>query len=245
MSSSAMEIVMLVTAGAQPGARDLCVKNASPWGGKALVRDAFTVHNPSPFAESIAPASGRPGSAMRLKLKGRGFLQGVTALVVGDGIVVDTLSVKNSSEMEVCITIQSATHAGPRCISVSNPGPGGGTATLTDGFSVLTPNISRAESDGAVSPDHPALVGVYPNPFNHAVTVLYGLPDRCMARLVVRNILGVVIAEVLNGVQPAGYHSVRWESTGMPSGIYFVQLIVESDKLSRRFTTSRKLILLK
>jgi hypothetical protein len=172
-------------------------------------------------------------------------LQGETRLMLGEGIEVDSLAVKNSAEMEARLSIRTGLLAGLRSVTVSNPAPGGGTAKLPDGFTVFGPVVDLVRSVGAEVPDRPVLIGAHPNPFNHAVTLTYGVPDLCVVRLVVRNILGVQIAEVSNGLRNAGYHSIRWESRNVPSGIYFVQMIAESGKLNGRFTASARLILLK
>jgi hypothetical protein len=244
-SPTTIEIAVSVQANAQPGERDIFVKNANPGGGEVLLRGAFAVHNPPPSAESMVPSSGRSGTTMLVTIKGRGFLQGETRLILGEGIEVDSLAVKNSAEMEARLSIRTGLLAGLRSVTVSNPAPGGGTAKLPDGFTVFGPVVDLVRSVGAEVPDRPVLIGAHPNPFNHAVTLTYGVPDLCVVRLVVRNILGVQIAEVSNGLRNAGYHSIRWESRNVPSGIYFVQMIAESGKLNGRFTASARLILLK
>lgn len=244
-SPSLLELTLSVPVSTEPGARDVRVSNLGPGGGEALLRNAFVVHNPPPQIESITPHSGGTGKSLSVTLTGRGFLQGVTTVELGEGIMVDSLAVKSTRVMDVRILIPPITPSGPRCVTVSNPGPGGGTALLRDGFSVVAPLPSTAELRGSNVPDQPILVGAYPNPFNNAVTVKYGLSAHGRVRIAVRNILGVEIAVVVNEVQIAGYHTVLWASSREPSGVYFLHLVVESDVPRKRFTASMKLILLK
>ena len=79
----------------------------------------------------------------------------------------------------------------------------------------------------------------YPNPFNPVTTFEYGLPNATNVSLVVYDISGRVISELVNGELDAGYHSVQWNAFAFSSGIYFVQL------QTQEFSTVRKLLLLK
>ncbi len=243
--ASVLEVTLSVTTSAELGVRDVRVTNASPGGGEAVVRGAFAVHNPQPAVEGINPSTGETGKAVFITITGSRFLQGLTTVSLGDGIEVDSLAIKDSQAIEGRISIHAAARAGPRSVTVSNSGPGGGIALLRDAFSVIAPLPSSADLRGSPIPTQPLLVGTYPNPFNNAVTVKYGLSERSMVRIVVRNILGVEVEEVLNEEQREGYHNVRWASTREPSGVYLIHLVAESKHSRKRFTASRKIILLK
>ncbi|MCX7761548.1 MAG: T9SS type A sorting domain-containing protein, partial [Candidatus Kryptonium sp.] len=52
----------------------------------------------------------------------------------------------------------------------------------------------------------------------------YDIPIRTKVRLVVYNILGQEVAVLVDGEQEAGRYSVRFESFGLPSGVYFYRL---------------------
>ena len=244
-SPSAIEVTLFVPTSAELGGRDVQVSNSSPGGGEVFKRSAFSVHNPPPQVDGISPLQGGMGKRLSVTITGRGFLPGVTAIDLGEGINVDSLSVKNPGEIQGTIAIHPDARVGPRNVIVSNPGPGGGTAMLGDAFSVVAPVPSSAGMIRTDVPDQPLLVGAYPNPFNNAVTVKYGLSEPGMVRIAVRNILGVEIAEILKESQHTGYHTVRWASSREPSGIYFLQLVIESEASGKRFTATRKLVLLK
>ena len=79
----------------------------------------------------------------------------------------------------------------------------------------------------------------YPNPFNPTTTIRYGLPYRSSVTLAVFNTLGQQVATLVQGEEEAGYHEVRFDGTGLSSGVYFYRLTAGT------FVQSRKLLLLK
>ena len=69
----------------------------------------------------------------------------------------------------------------------------------------------------------------FPNPFNPATHIRYGLPETGRVQVVVYDILGRPVATVVDGLEQAGYHTAYWNGTtneGMPvaSGTYFLRL---------------------
>jgi hypothetical protein len=79
----------------------------------------------------------------------------------------------------------------------------------------------------------------YPNPFNPSTTIRYGLPNRSYVTLAVYNTLGQQVATLVNENKEVGYHEVRFDGTGLASGVYFYRLQAGS------FTETKKLVLLK
>ena len=64
----------------------------------------------------------------------------------------------------------------------------------------------------------------YPNPFNPSTHVKYSLPQQEQVRLRVFNLLGQVVADLVNEVQPAGNHVTLFEASSLPTGVYFYEL---------------------
>jgi hypothetical protein len=64
----------------------------------------------------------------------------------------------------------------------------------------------------------------YPNPFNPATVIRFGLPEASEVRLAIYNILGQEIRVLARMHAEAGYHTVRFDGTGLPTGVYFYRL---------------------
>lgn len=84
----------------------------------------------------------------------------------------------------------------------------------------------------------------YPNPFNPSTTIRYEVPRRSKVEINVYNMLGQLIATLVNGEIEAGRYFVTWNGRNdqgiqMSSGVYFYQIHADE------FTQTKKLILLK
>ena len=88
-------------------------------------------------------------------------------------------------------------------------------------------------------PEEFSIVSIYPNPFNPVTTIHYTLPENTYANLLVYDISGKQVESLLKGFHTAGYHSINWNASSHPSGVYFVQLTTGT------FTQVRKLALVK
>ena len=85
----------------------------------------------------------------------------------------------------------------------------------------------------------------YPNPFNPSTTLRYGLPSRSRVRLVVYNVLGQIVAHLIDGEQSAGWHSIAWDAN-VASGLYFYRLeAVAAAEPGKSFVGVMNMILLK
>ena len=74
----------------------------------------------------------------------------------------------------------------------------------------------------------PALnVSSYPTPFTHATTLVLSLPAPGSVRLVMYDVLGRMVGEILQGRKSAGRHELRWDANHLPSGVYFYRLETE------------------
>lgn len=64
----------------------------------------------------------------------------------------------------------------------------------------------------------------YPNPFNPTTVISFGLPEATFVSLKVFNLRGEEIAELAGSQFAAGWHSVPFDASGLPSGLYFYQI---------------------
>lgn len=105
-----------------------------------------------------------------------------------------------------------------------------GGNTPADGYPVAGSAIrfeigeSAIDRDVAVVTDF-KLAQNYPNPFNPLTNLPFNLPNRCEVSLRVYNVLGEEVATLVNGTfMEPGYHTISWNASGLPSGIYFYRL---------------------
>ncbi|NQT25749.1 tandem-95 repeat protein [candidate division KSB1 bacterium] len=64
----------------------------------------------------------------------------------------------------------------------------------------------------------------YPNPFNPATTIRYGLPKPSRVRIQIYNVLGRQVATLMNEEMRPGMYEIHWDATGFSSGIYFYKI---------------------
>ncbi len=93
-------------------------------------------------------------------------------------------------------------------------------------------------------PDRYELEQNYPNPFNSTTEIRFRSPEAGVVQVRVFDVQGREVARLVDGVLPAGAHSVRWEARAndgrpLPSGVYFYQLT------ARDFEATRQMILVK
>jgi hypothetical protein len=85
-------------------------------------------------------------------------------------------------------------------------------------------NPTGLDDHGSSLPAVFSLSQNYPNPFNPATEIEFALPTASDVRLEVFNVLGQRIDMLVNGLLPAGYHSVTWNANSQSSGIYFYKI---------------------
>jgi len=79
----------------------------------------------------------------------------------------------------------------------------------------------------------------YPNPFNPSTEIKYALKDAGFVTIKVYDVLGRVVATLVNENKPAGYYTVNFDASRLSSGIYFYGITANG------FTAVKKMILTK
>jgi hypothetical protein len=99
--------------------------------------------------------------------------------------------------------------------------------------------VVSVEEDQRGVPEKVILHQNYPNPFNPRTTIEFGLPHAGYVTLKVYNVLGEEVATLVDGLREAGYGSIRFDATGLASGMYLYRLITGN------YAATRKLLVLK
>ena len=118
------------------------------------------------------------------------------------------------------------------------------------GFNIVNyyPPVSVREEVGQL-PTSFDLMQNFPNPFNPTSTIVYSAPNAGFVTLQVYNLLGEVVATLVNEEKEAGYHSVEFSARGgsayggnaanLPSSVYFYRI------QTGNFIDTKKMLLLK
>jgi hypothetical protein len=79
----------------------------------------------------------------------------------------------------------------------------------------------------------------YPNPFNPSTSITYQVAAPGRITITAYDVLGRVVATLVDAEKHVGTYTVRWDASGLPSGVYFLQL------KAGEFVQTRKLLLAK
>ena len=100
--------------------------------------------------------------------------------------------------------------------------------------------IISSVSDGKNKiPTSYALYANYPNPFNPTTIIAYDIPNTSHVTLVIYDILGRQVAQLVNGERTPGRYQATFNAGGLPSGVYFYRLVAGT------YHDTKKLLLLK
>ncbi len=101
--------------------------------------------------------------------------------------------------------------------------------------------VTRAVETEVGMPEEFALYQNYPNPFNPSTMISYQLAGNVKVSLKVFDVLGNLVAELLNAEQPAGYYSVEFDAAQykLSSGVYYYSLTAGN------FSSTKKLVITK
>ena len=98
--------------------------------------------------------------------------------------------------------------------------------------------------DLLLTPHQFALYQNYPNPFNPLTTIRYNLPEQSYVTVVIYDLIGREVKELVSGELVSGYHKAVWDGTdsfGKPvgAGVYLYQI------RAKDFIQTKKMVLLK
>ena len=81
-----------------------------------------------------------------------------------------------------------------------------------------------SSSEDLTNPNVYSLAQNYPNPFNPSTLIQYSIAEPGNVTLEVYNMLGQKVAQLVNGIQNAGAHTIQFDASALSSGVYIYQL---------------------
>lgn len=101
------------------------------------------------------------------------------------------------------------------------------------------PALTSAGEQKIPAADQWSLAQNYPNPFNSSTTIAFTLPQASLATLKIFDLTGRQVATVTDENYAAGTHTVLFDASALPSGVYVYRLAAGD------FRQSQKMIALK
>ncbi len=84
----------------------------------------------------------------------------------------------------------------------------------------------------------------YPNPFNPQTQIQYSLPEDAKVQLLIYDMIGRRVAEVVNEEQIAGYYEKTFNGSNLSSGVYFYRITAQVQG-KNTFTQVKKMMMIK
>ncbi len=93
---------------------------------------------------------------------------------------------------------------------------------------ILVNGIVHVRTTGIADENSPDQIGYglknFPNPFNSLTTVDYQLTAETNVIVAIYSLLGQRVVTLFEGNLEAGQHSITWDASDLPSGVYFARL---------------------
>ncbi|MBN2571753.1 MAG: FG-GAP repeat protein [Ignavibacteriales bacterium] len=96
-----------------------------------------------------------------------------------------------------------------------------------------------------VIPSNYELFDNYPNPFNPSTIIRYGVPTESRVKLIIYNVLGEKLHELIDEVQTAGYYEIKCNFNNLSTSMYIYVLEAISVLGNEKIVKAKKMIYLK
>ena len=162
----------------------------------------------------------------------------VTWVQFSSGYAIDSLPIQLTHDSVSCTFIPSLPQGSIVSFRIGHRDSHGAVA-YGPSFSMT---ISDVESTPQQIPGRFALYQNYPNPFNPTTTMSFVIGSASggsFVTLEINDVLGREVATLVNERKEPGEHTVIWDATKFPSGVYFYKLTAGS------FLDIKKLLLIK
>lgn len=208
-------------------------QTGAPWIRKAqdsrpLVPDAFSV-------PIYVETNGFSGPAT-LRWEGLESLPNTWALRLLNLDTGAVLDLREHDQIE--LTLSAARSETPSALAVPHIEPLTATSSGPRFRLDVEPSGATSTERGSAA-ERLVIDGVYPNPAQGMAAVSFSLPSESPVRLAIYDVLGREMVTLVDGSFPAGMHDVRWDATGVASGVYVVRLEAGGQHVTRMLTVVR------
>lgn len=120
-------------------------------------------------------------------------------------------------------------------------GYSGSEASSMDNSIITTESIPNGEemtrnNETPAADEHISLGTNYPNPFNPSTMINFNIKENSQVKLVVYDMTGKVVSILADSYMNAGSYNVRFDASGLSSGVYFYELISGNFKDIKKMT---------
>jgi len=168
-----------------------------------------------------------------------------TATLVGNSGFSQMPAIAFDTEGKFFGTINFSASKASELISIAKS-DGKGIVMGPIGFPLVSGLIMRGtvpleieENANLQTPTEFALLQNYPHPFNPTTKISWQLPVRSWQTLKVYDVLGNEVRTLVNKEMEAGYHSLEFNASDLPSGVYIYRIAAGD------FVEAKKMILLR
>ena len=142
-------------------------------------------------------------------------------------------SIATASISGTSLTVTGVSH-GMATVTVKADDGNGGTALTSFAVSV---DSTRAGIDLDIGlPSEFVLYPAYPNPFNPSTTIEFSIPKSGWVTINAYGISGREVLTIINQYMDVGHHTVQWNPSDVPSGIYFIMMVSGEFRQTRKAT---------
>ncbi|NQT27469.1 PKD domain-containing protein [candidate division KSB1 bacterium] len=120
-------------------------------------------------------------------------------------------------------------------VTLTVTGLGGESTKKRTGY-IISSGTSGVDDQIRQIPDRFELSQNYPNPFNPTTSIWYSLKEDGPVRLMLYDLRGREILQLVNEIQEAGWHEIKLGGTDLSSGIYLYKLESTNEILTRKLT---------
>jgi hypothetical protein len=106
------------------------------------------------------------------------------------------------------------------------------TSNVNFGFVAM----ATSNEDDAILPQEFRLGQNYPNPFNPSTVIPFELAEAGQVSISIYDVTGRIVKVLLDRSMYAGKHTIQWDATGIPSGLYFVKMEAGAMRFTSKMT---------